>query len=101
MKKSNEQNENGYFVRNNWLLYVFAALMLVCSQWMVATLEMGFQLPDMLIYAGACILLVYAGFLNIQAGTTTAILFQIAVIACVLFSLLWMVVKNIWPALII
>ncbi|ECD3684864.1 hypothetical protein O9K94_001390 [Shigella flexneri] len=67
MKKLTEQNENGYFVRNNWLLYVFAALMLVCSQWMVATLEMGFQLPDMLIYAGACILLVYGGFLNIQA----------------------------------
>ncbi|HAZ8050179.1 TPA: hypothetical protein J8L46_002256 [Escherichia coli] len=98
MKKSTEQNENGYFVRNNWLLYVFAALMLVCSQWMVTTL-------DMLIYAGACILLVillvYGGFLNIQAGTTTAILFQIAVIACILFSLLWLVIKNIWPAFIL
>ena len=101
MKKSTEHNENGYFIRNNWLLYVFAALMVVCSQWMVATLEMGFQLPDMVIYVVACILLVYAGFLNIQAGTTTAIIFQIAVIALILFSLLWLVIKNIWPSLII
>ncbi|EAV7639298.1 TPA: hypothetical protein ACIV5I_003845 [Salmonella enterica subsp. enterica serovar Java] len=84
MNKSKE-NENGYLVRNNWLLYVFAAFMVVSSQWMLATLEVGFKLPDILIYVVACVLLVYGGFLNMLAGTTTAIVFRIGFISILLF----------------
>ncbi|ECV5077292.1 hypothetical protein KD815_24960 [Klebsiella quasipneumoniae] len=83
MNKSKD-GENSYLVRNNWLLYVFAALMIVSSQWMLANLEIGFQLPDILIYVVACVLLVYGGFLNMLAGTTTAIIFRIAFIALML-----------------
>ncbi|EDQ3655465.1 hypothetical protein ZP73_003610 [Salmonella enterica subsp. enterica] len=83
MNKSKE-NENGYLVRNNWLLYVFAAFIVVSSQWIVATLEIGFQLPDILIYVVACVLLVYGGFLNMLAGTTTAIIFRTVFTAIIL-----------------
>ncbi|ENR0741775.1 hypothetical protein ACETLI_004180 [Escherichia coli] len=80
-----KENENGYLVRNNWLLYVFAAFIVVSSQWIVATLEIGFQLPDTLIYVVACVLLVYGGFLNMLAGTTTAIIFRTVFTAIILF----------------
>ncbi|EKD1851902.1 hypothetical protein OQ664_003912 [Salmonella enterica] len=95
MNTSTERNENGYLARNRWVLFLFVALMVVSAQQVIELLEMGFQLPNMLIYIVASVLLIYAGILNALSGTTSAKIFRGLVVGGLIVAAIWFIVEKI------
>nr|WP_241392369.1 hypothetical protein [Serratia entomophila]ULG11299.1 hypothetical protein 345p3_00009 [Serratia entomophila] len=95
MNTSTEHNKNGYLERNRWVLYLLMALMVVAAQQVIGSLDMGFKLPDILIYIVSCVLLIYAGILNALSGTTTAKIFQGLVVGGLIAAVIWFIVGKI------
>lgn len=95
MNTSTERNENGYLARNRWVLFLFVALMVVSAPQVIELLEMGFQLPNMLIYIVASVLLIYAGILNALSGTTSAKIFRGLVVGGLIVAAIWFIVEKI------
>lgn len=95
MNTSTERNENGYLTRNRWVLYLFVALMVVSAQQVIESLEMGFQLPNILIYIVVGVLLIYAGVLNALSGTTSAKIFRGLVVGGLIMAAIWFIFEKI------
>lgn len=96
MNTSTERNENGYLARNRWVLYLFVALMVVSAQQVIESLEMGFQLPKILIYIVVVVLLIYAGVLNALSGTMTAKIFRGLVVVGLIATAIWFVFEKVY-----
>lgn len=96
MNTSIERNVNGYLTRNSWILYLLVALMLFISHQVIASLGMGFQLPDLLIYIVTGVLLVYTGVLNVLSGTTTAKIFRGLVVVGLIAAAIWFIFEKIY-----
>lgn len=94
MNTSTERKKNGYLERNRWVLPLLMALMVVAAQQVVSLLDMGFKLPDILIYIVSCGLLIYAGILNALSGTTTAKIFQGLVVGGLIAAVIWFIVGK-------
>lgn len=77
-----------YAGENRWLIILLAAVAVVVMQEMLKTMpELQIKIPDVIVYSIAGIGLVYAGFLSMLSGTTTAKLFRGVVVIAVGISI--------------
>lgn len=80
-----------YAGENRWLIILLAAVAVVVMQEMQEMLktmpELQIKIPDVIVYSIAGIGLVYAGFLSMLSGTTTAKLFRGVVVIAVGISI--------------
>lgn len=86
------KEKDSYLIRNRWLLPLFVALIVVAAQELVKSMpEFYLKIPDLIVYVIAVLALIYAGFLNILAGTTTAKIFRglivVGLITAVIYKL--------------
>ncbi|CNM03684.1 hypothetical protein [Yersinia pseudotuberculosis] len=94
MKDIKEQD--GYLIRNRWLLPLFVVLIVVTAQELVKSMpEFNFKIPDLIVYGVAVLAFIYAGFLNALAGTTTAKIFRGLIVVGLIAAALWFLVEKI------
>lgn len=84
------KTKDSFIERNRWLIPLFASIMILTAQQIIKSMpEIGFTIPDMLIYAICGIGFIYAGFMNIVSGTTTAKIFRCFVVSGLIVVLVW------------
>ncbi|ELW2866176.1 hypothetical protein QMI71_004578 [Salmonella enterica] len=84
------KSKDSFIERNRWLIPLFSAIIILTAQQIIKSMpEIGFAIPDMLIYIICGIGFTYAGFLNVVAGTTTAKIFRYFVVSGLVVVSVW------------
>ena len=92
---SNTLKQDSYLSRNRWLVILFFVMMIVVMQEMFKSMpELGFSIPNLIVYVAAALGLVYAGILNVLAGTVSAKLFRTFVLVIAVGLLLFYILKG-------
>lgn len=95
MFKAVERQENGYLARNKWISPLLVGLTLFGSQQIMNYMGFISDFTNILLYIVISILIVYAGILNALSGTKNAKVFRWLIVAGLIATTIWIIVRYI------